>query len=248
MNLFPGMEGLTSEQRSRFMSELQTWAIMANTGTVEQKEQARQWFKEHFVGAGQGLMYFKIEEVKPKKMEKATAEDILAFNALFKHYINLAEGDDHQFKEACVWIKNRFEAVGQEVKEMFFVSKKQDEERFHGFGLSVQEMNSWHPFTLAFEAHRIGREGLQYAMSQPFAPYQYHTYMRLVSMFLIVCQQYMVVKKFLRNCVFYTVQAGDTLQQIAVKNNTSITHLMELNPEVRKPNKIYAGQQLRVVI
>lgn len=44
---------------------------------------------------------------------------------------------------------------------------------------------------------------------------------------------------------YYTVQKGDTLTKIAKKFNTTIDWLVEVN-NIKDPNKIYAGQKLRV--
>jgi len=42
----------------------------------------------------------------------------------------------------------------------------------------------------------------------------------------------------------YQIQPGDTLSEIAAANNTSIEHLMELNPQISNPDLIYAGHNL----
>ncbi|WP_148861188.1 LysM peptidoglycan-binding domain-containing protein [Marinobacter fonticola] len=44
----------------------------------------------------------------------------------------------------------------------------------------------------------------------------------------------------------YTVKAGDTLNRIALKNNSTVSSLMALNPEIDDPNRIYAGQVLNM--
>jgi len=44
----------------------------------------------------------------------------------------------------------------------------------------------------------------------------------------------------------YQIQPGDTLSEIAAANNTSIAHLMELNPQISNPNMILAGHNLIV--
>lgn len=44
----------------------------------------------------------------------------------------------------------------------------------------------------------------------------------------------------------YTIQSGDTLNNIATKNNTSVANLMSLNPSITDPNKIQAGQNLNL--
>ena len=42
----------------------------------------------------------------------------------------------------------------------------------------------------------------------------------------------------------YTIKSGDTLSQIAAKNNTSVAEIMKLNPSITDPNKIFAGATL----
>jgi hypothetical protein len=84
-------------------------------------------------------------------------------------------------------------------------------------------------------------------MNQPVMNHQYKVYMRLVTMFLILCRQYKVVKRFMQNCVFYTVKKDDTLHVIASMFNTSVANLKEMN-DLKEGDRIYAGQQLRVVI
>lgn len=45
---------------------------------------------------------------------------------------------------------------------------------------------------------------------------------------------------------FYIVKKGDTLSRIAIKFNTTVDELMRLNPQIKDPNLIYAGQRIRV--
>jgi len=42
----------------------------------------------------------------------------------------------------------------------------------------------------------------------------------------------------------YKIQQGQSLGQIARDNNTTISNLMSLNPQIKNPNLIYAGQDL----
>src|SRR3990167_9971089 len=44
----------------------------------------------------------------------------------------------------------------------------------------------------------------------------------------------------------YTIKSGDTLSQIAAKQGTTVTKLMAANPQIKDPNKIYAGASLTV--
>lgn len=43
----------------------------------------------------------------------------------------------------------------------------------------------------------------------------------------------------------YTVQSGDTLDQIALDHDTTVERLLELNPEI-EPTELRPGQRLRV--
>jgi len=45
--------------------------------------------------------------------------------------------------------------------------------------------------------------------------------------------------------VYARVEAGDTLDQIALENDTTVERLLELNPQL-DPNSMQVGQQVRV--
>ena len=45
--------------------------------------------------------------------------------------------------------------------------------------------------------------------------------------------------------MYYTVKSGDTLSKIAAKYGTTYQKIATLNG-IKNPNKIYAGQKLRV--
>ena len=45
---------------------------------------------------------------------------------------------------------------------------------------------------------------------------------------------------------YYYVRSGDTLKGIALKFNTSVEEMLRLNPQIRDPNLILAGQRLVV--
>lgn len=44
----------------------------------------------------------------------------------------------------------------------------------------------------------------------------------------------------------YTIAKGDTLSSLAARNNTSVQNLMNLNPNIKNPNMIYAGSNLNL--
>lgn len=44
------------------------------------------------------------------------------------------------------------------------------------------------------------------------------------------------------------IQPGDTLSKLAVCNRTTIENLLQLNPNIENPDRIYAGEKLIVKI
>lgn len=46
------------------------------------------------------------------------------------------------------------------------------------------------------------------------------------------------------HCTEYQILQGDSLSEIAAANNTSVAHIMELNPNINDPNMILAGDPL----
>lgn len=46
--------------------------------------------------------------------------------------------------------------------------------------------------------------------------------------------------------VYYTVKSGDTLSEIAVRFNKTVSYLMSLNPKIKDPDVIYAGELIRI--
>lgn len=44
----------------------------------------------------------------------------------------------------------------------------------------------------------------------------------------------------------YTVQTGDTIWSIAVKNQIGISELLKANPQIKNPNLIYPGQKINI--
>lgn len=44
----------------------------------------------------------------------------------------------------------------------------------------------------------------------------------------------------------YTIQAGDTIWSISVKNQIGISELLKSNPQIKNPNLIYPGQKLTI--
>jgi spore coat assembly protein SafA len=45
---------------------------------------------------------------------------------------------------------------------------------------------------------------------------------------------------------YHRVVKGDTLWELAKRYGLSLTELIALNPQVKNPNLIYAGQEVRV--
>lgn len=45
----------------------------------------------------------------------------------------------------------------------------------------------------------------------------------------------------------YTVQPGDTLSEIALSNNMSMSEIMELNPEISNPHLIFIGENINTI-
>ena len=45
---------------------------------------------------------------------------------------------------------------------------------------------------------------------------------------------------------YYTVRRGDSLWRIAQNHGLSLTRIIELNPQIKNPNLIYPGEQVRV--
>lgn len=48
--------------------------------------------------------------------------------------------------------------------------------------------------------------------------------------------------------VDYTVKKGDTLSAIAKKYNTTVEAIMQANPSIKNPNKIYVGQVIQIPV
>jgi LysM repeat protein len=44
----------------------------------------------------------------------------------------------------------------------------------------------------------------------------------------------------------YIVQPGDILHNIAMQYHTTVRHLMDINPRIRNPNRIYVGERIEV--
>lgn len=48
------------------------------------------------------------------------------------------------------------------------------------------------------------------------------------------------------NVMFYIVQSGDSLYNIAMQHHTTVRHLKDLNPQINNPNKIFVGDRIEV--
>ena len=49
-------------------------------------------------------------------------------------------------------------------------------------------------------------------------------------------------------CRWYTIVRGDTLSALAIKFKTTIAMLLQLNPSITNPNRIYIGQKILVPV
>lgn len=46
--------------------------------------------------------------------------------------------------------------------------------------------------------------------------------------------------------MYYYVQPGDSLHSIAMQYDTTVRHLMDLNPQIRDFYRLYVGERIRV--
>lgn len=46
--------------------------------------------------------------------------------------------------------------------------------------------------------------------------------------------------------MYYIVQPGDSLYNIAMQYNITVKHLIGLNPRISNPNRIYVGEKIEV--
>jgi LysM repeat protein len=53
-------------------------------------------------------------------------------------------------------------------------------------------------------------------------------------------------KLYQLNTKSYSVKSGDTLSQLAKKNNITLKKLLEANPNIKDPNKIRVGQKIKI--
>ena len=49
------------------------------------------------------------------------------------------------------------------------------------------------------------------------------------------------------NTIIYIVKKGDTLSQIAINYNTTVSTITSLNPNIKNPNLIYIGQKITLI-
>jgi len=54
------------------------------------------------------------------------------------------------------------------------------------------------------------------------------------------------IPKYNAGAVYYVLKWGDTLSKVAKAHNTTVSALMILNPDILDPNKVKAGQKVRV--
>ena len=46
--------------------------------------------------------------------------------------------------------------------------------------------------------------------------------------------------------MYYYVQPGDSMHSIAMDYNTTVSDLMDLNPQIRNPHRIHVGERIKV--
>ena len=46
--------------------------------------------------------------------------------------------------------------------------------------------------------------------------------------------------------MYYTIQPGDSLHSIAMQYNTTVSNLMDLNPQISNPHRIHVGERIKV--
>jgi uncharacterized YkwD family protein/spore coat assembly protein SafA len=70
---------------------------------------------------------------------------------------------------------------------------------------------------------------------------------------LTICLAFVLMAATLPSSTFaattsYTVQSGDTLWKIAVKNQVGVSELISANPQLKNPNLIYPGEKINIVV
>lgn len=68
----------------------------------------------------------------------------------------------------------------------------------------------------------------------------------ILSALFLLPMQIKVCAKVQEGTYDYVVKAGDTLWQIAVKNQTGVSELVALNPKISNPNMIIVGQTIKI--
>ncbi|MDR3599693.1 MAG: LysM domain-containing protein [Desulfosporosinus sp.] len=46
--------------------------------------------------------------------------------------------------------------------------------------------------------------------------------------------------------MYYVIRRGDSLHSIAIKYRTTVSNLMNLNPQIRNPHQIHPGERIKV--
>lgn len=64
--------------------------------------------------------------------------------------------------------------------------------------------------------------------------------------FVAISISLMIVFSTVVSAATYTVQSGDSLWKIAVKNQTGVSELIAANPSISNPSLIYPGQKLTI--
>lgn len=63
---------------------------------------------------------------------------------------------------------------------------------------------------------------------------------------LILSHSYLRIPSPISRSDVYIVRQGDTLSSIAAKHGTTVDEILQTNPQIKDPNKIYAGYELKM--
>lgn len=162
------------------------------------------------------------------------------------HYAALASGSVEQFEEARIWVMDQFVLVNGELSyQPKWDGRINAEPLFRGMGLPVAGLSPYHPFRLLVEAFSVTTHDIIVASVSKKADVDAtHRLMLLFATRLGACAW--VKHQLLMLGVLHYVSQGDTLSELAMKYNTTVSELMKLNPTIENPDLIHVGTKLRI--